>query len=246
MARFFIRTESIQETSATLTGPELAHLRRVLRLIVGDIVTLFDNSGREHEAVIRSLNSDQARLEIRRSYEAGRESPLKLNLALGLTKGEKMDFVVEKATELGVATILPFTSSFTIPKFDENKIAKRVERWRKIALSAAKQCGRTHVPEILPLCEFRRLVEGAGARALKLLFWEKEIAQTLRQVHETNTEAPAILIAIGPEGGLSTAEAELAVARGFYTVHLGRRILRAETAALTAVSLVQFLWGDLS
>ena len=78
MARFFIRTESIQETSATLTGPELAHLRRVLRLIVGDIVTLFDNSGREHEAVIRSLNSDQARLEIRRSYEAGRESPLKL------------------------------------------------------------------------------------------------------------------------------------------------------------------------
>ena len=246
MARFFIRTESIQGTSATLTGPELTHLRRVLRLIVGDIVTLFDNSGREHEAVIRSLNSDQAQLEIRRSYESGRESPLKLNLALGLTKGGKMDFVVEKATELGVAAILPFTSSFTVPKFDENKLAKRVERWRKIALSAAKQCGRTHVPEILPLCEFHRLVEGAGASALKLLFWEKEMAQTLRHVHGTNTEPPAILIAIGPEGGLSTPEAELAMARGFYTVHLGRRILRAETAAVTAVSLVQFLWGDLS
>src|SRR5829696_1032392 len=98
MDRFFIRTKSIQGTSATLTGPELTHLRRVLRLIVGDIVTLFDNSGREHEAVIRSLNSDQAELEIRRSYEPTTESPLKLNLALGLTKGEKMDLVVEKAT----------------------------------------------------------------------------------------------------------------------------------------------------
>ena len=88
-------------------------------------------------------------------------------------KGEKMDFVVEKATELGVASILPFTSSFTVPKLDAKKIANRTERWQKIALSAAKQCGRSQVPEILPLCEFRHMVEGAGASQLKLLFWEK-------------------------------------------------------------------------
>ena len=107
-----------------------------------------------------------------------------MTLALGLTKGEKMDFVVEKATELGVRAILPFTSSFTVPKLDDKKIAKRTERWRKIALSAAKQCGRTHVPEILPLCEFRQMVDGADAHRLKLLFWEKETAQSLRQVHD--------------------------------------------------------------
>ena len=246
MARFFVRKENIQGTSASLAGQELEHLRRVLRLGVGDAVTLFDEGGWEHEAVIRSLHNDRGDLDIRRSYEAGRESPLALTLALGLTKGEKMDFVVEKATELGVIAILPFTSTFTVPKLDDKKIAKRSERWRKIALSAAKQCGRTQVPEILPLCEFDRMVEGAGVNQLKLLFWEKETAQSLRQVHGMNAHAPAILIVIGPEGGLSRAEAELAMARGFHSVHLGRRILRAETAAVTALSLAQFLWGDLT
>lgn len=246
MARFFVRKENIDATSAIIAGQELEHLRRVLRLTVGDSVTLFDDTGWEHEAVIRSLHADRGELAIRRSYEAGRESPLKLTLALGLTKGEKMDFVVEKATELGVASILPFTSSFTVPKLDAQKIAKRSERWQKIALSAAKQCGRTQVPEILPLCEFAAMVEGAGANQLKLLFWEKETARSLRQVHEANATATAILVAVGPEGGLSSAEAQLAAARGFHSVHLGRRILRAETAAVTALSLVQFLWGDLT
>ena len=123
MARFFISENNIQGTSATLGGQELAHMRRVLRLSVGDVVTLFDDTGREHEAVIRSLHSDRSELEIRRSYEANNESPLALSVALGLTKGEKMDLVVEKATELGVVTILPFTSSFTVPKLDDKKVA---------------------------------------------------------------------------------------------------------------------------
>lgn len=246
MARFFISENNIQGTSATLGGQELEHMRRVLRLSVGDVVTLFDDTGREHEAVIRSLHSDRSELEIRRSYEANNESPLALSVALGLTKGEKMDLVVEKATELGVVTILPFTSSFTVPKLDDKKVAQRTERWRKIALSAAKQCGRTRVPEILSLCEFDRMIESAGASQLKLLFWEKETTQSLGQVHDTNAAASTIFVAIGPEGGFSRTEAELATRWGFHTVHLGRRILRAETAAVSALSLVQFLWGDLS
>ena len=245
MARFFVRRENIQGTKAILDGQELEHLRRVLRLTAGDTVTLFDDAGWEHEAVISNLHSDRGELDICRSYEAGRESPLALTLALGLTKGEKMDFVVEKATELGVATILPFASSFTVPKLNDKKIADRSERWRKIALSAAKQSGRTQVPEILPLCEFGQMVQGADSRRLKLLFWEKETTQSLRQVYDANADAPAILIVIGPEGGLSSAEAQLALARDFHSVHLGRRILRAETAAIAALSLVQFLWGDL-
>ncbi len=246
MARFFVKREYLQAGRAILAGQELEHLRRVLRLTVGDAVTLFDDAGWEHQAVIRNLHPDRGELEIRRSYEAGRESPLALALALGLTKGEKMDFVVEKATELGVRSIMPFTSSFTVPKLDDKKIAKRTERWQKIALSAAKQCGRTQVPEILPLCEFRSMVEGAGASRLKILFWEKESACSLRQLHQENGNATAILVAIGAEGGLSDAEAQWAMERGFASVHLGRRILRAETAAVAVLSLVQFLWGDLS
>lgn len=246
MARFFVKRENIQAGRATIAGPELEHLRRVLRLTVGDAVTLFDDSGFEHEAVIRSLNTDRGELEIGRSYQAGRESPLALTLALGLTKGEKMDFVVEKATELGVQRIQPFTSSFTVPKLDDKKIITRTERWQKIALSAAKQSGRTQVPEILPLCDFAQMVAGAGAQDLKLLFWEKETARTLRQIHEAHTGANSILVAVGAEGGLSDGEAQLALARGFDTVHLGQRILRAETAAVAVLALTQFLWGDLT
>lgn len=246
MARFFVKRENIQAGRATIAGPELEHLRRVLRLTVGDAVILFDDGGFEHEAVIRSLNTDRGELEIGRSYQAGRESPLALTLALGLTKGEKMDFVVEKATELGVQRIQPFTSSFTVPKLDDKKIITRTERWQKIALSAAKQSGRTQVPEILPLCDFAQMVAGAGAQDLKLLFWEKETARTLRQIHEAHTGANSILVAVGAEGGLSDGEAQLALARGFDTVHLGQRILRAETAAVAVLALTQFLWGDLT
>jgi 16S rRNA (uracil1498-N3)-methyltransferase len=246
MARFFIPSANIHAARATLTGQELAHLRRVLRLTVGDSVTLFDDQGLEHEALIRRLDLDQAELEILRSQQTGRESPLALVLTLGLTKGEKMDFVVEKATELGVTAIQPFTSSFTVPRFDAKKIAQRGERWRKIALSAAKQSGRTRVPEILPLCPFTFLIDRAPASQLKILFWEQETAQTLRQLHGSSPDAKDVCVVIGAEGGLSRAEAELAQARGFYRVHLGRRILRAETAAVAALSLVQYLWGDLT
>lgn len=246
MARFFLKRENIAAGRATIAGPELEHMRRVLRLTVGDAVTLFDDAGFEHEAVIGSLNSERGELEISRSYQAGRESPLALTLALALTKGEKMDIVIEKATELGVQRIQPFTSSFTVPRLDGKKIFSRTERWQKIALSAAKQCGRTQVPEILPLCDFDQMIAGAGADQLRLLFWEKETARTLRQVHEANGSANSILVAVGAEGGLSDGEAQLAVARGFHTVQLGKRILRAETAAVAVLALTQFLWGDLS
>jgi 16S rRNA (uracil1498-N3)-methyltransferase len=245
MARFFLPRKNIQDNRGIIDGQELTHLQRVLRLVLGDRIIVFDDMGWEHEAVIQSLTAERGEIEIRRSYEAGRESPLHITLALGLTKGEKMDLVVEKATELGVQSIIPFASAHAVPKFDQTKIAKRTERWRKIALSAAKQCGRSQVPEVVTLCDFMTLVSQPVAPALKLLFWEKEDQQSLQRVNERDPGANALLLVVGPEGGFSTAEANLARTRGFETIHLGRRILRAETAAVTVVSLAQFLWGDL-
>jgi 16S rRNA (uracil1498-N3)-methyltransferase len=245
MARFFLPRKNIQDNRGIIDGQELTHLQRVLRLVPGDRITVFDDMGWEHEAVIQSLTADQGEIEIRRSYEAGRESSLHITLALGLTKGEKMDLVVEKATELGVQSIIPFASAHAVPKFDQTKIAKRTERWCKIALSAAKQCGRSHVPEVLPLRDFMTLVSQPVAPALKLLFWEKEDQQSLQRVNEKNPGANALLLVVGPEGGFSAEEANLARTHGFETIHLGRRILRAETAAVTVLSLAQFLWGDL-
>jgi 16S rRNA (uracil1498-N3)-methyltransferase len=245
MARFFVRRKDIQENRATLSGDELRHLRRVLRLKPGDGLTLFDDEGWEHEAIIRVFAGDHGELEITGSAQVERESPLELTLALGLTKGEKMDFVVEKATELGVRVIAPFFSNYTVPKLDDNKIARRTERWRKIALNAAKQCGRTRIPDVLPLSGFRQLIQQPSANALKLLLWEKEPRVTLREIYETHRDTASLVIAIGPEGGVSVEEANEAIHHGFKTVRLGERILRAETAAVAALAIVQSWWGDL-
>jgi 16S rRNA (uracil1498-N3)-methyltransferase len=245
MARFFLPRGQIHGRVGTIDRPELDHLRKVLRLKPGDRITVFDDGGWEHEAVIRSITGLRAEVEIVSSHHVERESPLHLTLALGLTKGEKLDFVIEKATELGVQVIIPFASTHAVPKLDERKIAARTERWQKIALSATKQCGRMKVPEILPLTTFANLLVRAEPQAVKLLCWEKESEQSLRQAHERLGDARKLLVAIGPEGGYSPSEAELARQHGFERVHLGRRILRAETAAIAALSLAQFLWGDL-
>jgi len=246
MARFFIAQRDLEKDQGLITGEELQHLRRVLRLGPGDRVILFDGGGQEHEGVIRSVTESVAKIEILRSYEANRESLLDMTLAVGLTKGEKMDFVVEKATELGARTVVPFVSMYTVPKLDHVKMAKRSRRWQKIALNAAKQCGRTRVPDILGLCDFRELVTQPSGEMLKLLFWERESCQMLNHVYATEGKVRAVLVVVGPEGGLSAEEAGLAQEHGFKLVGLGCRVLRAETAAIAVMSLVQFLWGDLS
>lgn len=245
MARFFLPRKQLNANRGLLEGQELVHLRRVLRLVPGDRVTVFDESGWEHEAIILQLSARHGEIEIVRSYRAKRESPLHITLAVGLTKGEKMDFVIEKATEIGVQTIVPFASAFSVPRLDQKKIMARAERWHRIALSAVKQCGRTRVPEILPLVDFNALVRSSGREALKLLFWEHEQRQSLQQVHAAHPVCEAVLVTVGPEGGFSSGEAELARSSGFEPVQLGRRILRAETAAVAALTVVQFVWGDL-
>jgi 16S rRNA (uracil1498-N3)-methyltransferase len=245
MARFFLPRIEIQDNRATITGSELNHLRRVLRLRPKDRVVLFDDAGWEHEGIIHSLGKDRGDIEITRSYQIDNESPVKITLALGLTKGEKMDFVVEKATELGVHAVVPFVSSYTVPKLNEKKAAQRSQRWHKIALGAAKQCGRVRIPEISALTEFRDLVEAASRDALRLFFWEKESQQGLSEFKDSRTGVGEIVVMIGPEGGFSAPEAALALEHGFKPVRFGPRVLRAETAALAALSVVQLLWGDL-
>ncbi|MBM4264320.1 MAG: 16S rRNA (uracil(1498)-N(3))-methyltransferase [Deltaproteobacteria bacterium] len=247
MPRFFLLRANIDGRRGIISGAELDHLSKVSRLRPGDSITVFDDEGWEHRAVVRVLTSELGEIEIQDSYRAARESPLPITLALGLTKGDKMDFVVEKATELGVHTIVPFTSEFTVPKLDARKIAQRTERWRKIALSAAKQCGRTRVPNIEPLTPYAVLLSGAPVQGeLRLLFWEKENARTLDRVHAEQKQVSAMTVVVGAEGGFSAKEVDQAVQQGILAVGLGPRILRAETAAVTVLALVQFLWGDLS
>ena len=245
MARFFVLREHLRGEIATVTGQELDHMRKALRLEPGDAVTLFDDEGWEHEGVIRSYTSHSGEIAILKSFQPERESPLCVTLAQALGKGEKMDWVVEKATELGVAAIAPFFSSRTVPKLDRASAEKRQARWRKIALSAAKQSGRTRVPEILEITDVSELAHKPWPCALKLLCWEGESQRTLAEVMQENPRVESLLLLIGPEGGLSADEVAEAARNGFQSVGLGKRILRTETAALAALSLVQFLWGDM-
>lgn len=245
MPRFFVPKGNIREGRGTITDQELVHMRKVLRLRPGDRVTLFDDEGWEHEGIIQSYAAGVGEIGIVKSYQPERESSLDVTLAQALGKGEKMDWVVEKATELGVRTIVPFLSSYTVPRLDANKMERRHARWKKIALSAAKQSGRARIPDILGVSDFRELVRRPWPCELKLLFWEKESLRNLNQLRGENVHLNSLLLVIGPEGGFSQDEASEAIRHGFQSIRLGRRILRSETAALASLSIVQFLWGDM-
>ena len=244
MPRLFVDKVDTEGATGAITGAELEHLR-VLRLRPGDAVTLFDSAGVEHEARVDSYTNRTAEVRIIRSYRPERESFLELTLAQCVGKGEKMDWVVEKAVELGVRTIVPVLSAYTVPRLDGTKISKRRSRWAKIALSAAKQSGRTSVPEIADITSFTDFAVRAWAHELKLMFWEGESAQGLVNLKRELANARSVLLLVGPEGGFADAEVQQAVQNGFRTIKLGKRILRTETAAIAALAVVQSLWGDM-
>jgi 16S rRNA (uracil1498-N3)-methyltransferase len=233
VARLFVPRTAVRDGQVAIIGDELRHLR-TLRLAPGDHLVVFDDTGTEHVVRLDRLDRRLARGTIEHSAAVSLESPLALTLVPAVLKGPRMDVVVEKATELGVSRLAPMLT--------ERCIAGRgqVARWRRIALAAAKQCGRTRVPEIddpAPLAE--RLA--ASWPGLRLLAWEEA---TERGWETLPARAEAVAVLLGPEGGFTPAEAAAAQAAGFRPVSLGRRVLRAETAALVTAALCQHRWGD--
>lgn len=241
--RFYSSPDSFNATEQTVTlgADEARHLRDVLRLKAGDEVYVFDGRGREFRCVVSTSKRDAAELRIETEVEPAKpESQLQLNLCVALLKGEKFDLVVQKATELGVRKITPLITRYAdIHLRDAADATKRVARWQRIALEAAKQSGRAFVPEIsLPL-KFEAALDVDG---LGVMFAERG-GETLENL---SRQAPLSVIAlVGSEGGWSDEEIESARARNFHVVTLGGRILRAETAAITVTALLQHLFGDL-
>lgn len=224
---------------------ESRHLRDVLRLRAGDEAYVFDGRGREYLCEVLEAGRGAATLEVRAEVEPPRpESPLRLTLAVALLKGEKFDLVVQKATELGVWRIRPVvTKRADVRLRDAADAARRVSRWQRLALEAAKQSGRALVPEVSAPLEFARLVAAGGAR--RVMFSERggvPLAAALGASEGTADEATAL---VGPEGGWEDAEIEEAREAGWQIVTLGGRTLRAETAAVAVVVLLQHLCGDL-
>ena len=236
--RFFAPPSAFNfsKQTVTLTADEARHLRDVLRLKPGDQVSVFDGEGKEFRARVAQARREFAELDLDEEIEAARpESPLQITLAVALLKGEKFDLVVQKATELGVTKIVPLITRYADIKLrDESDASKRVARWQRIALEAAKQSGRAVVPEVsLPVAVNSLLSERC------LLFSERG-GQGLRPI-----ETDEITAIIGSEGGWSDEELEQARAAGAQIVTLGGRILRSETAAITAAALLQHRFGDL-
>ena len=235
---------SLENQTVTLGVDEARHLRDVLRLKKGDEVYVFNGIGGEFRCMVVNTKRDSAELRIASEVEPAKpESPLRLELCVALLKGEKFDLVVQKATELGVTRIVPLVTRYAdIHLRDETDAAKRVARWQRIGLEAAKQSGRAFVPEVTAPASFESLLAGAKDDELCLMFSE-------RGGHSMGVEAPteskAIKALVGSEGGWSDEEIERARAAGFQIVTLGGRILRAETAAITVTALLQHLFGDL-
>jgi 16S rRNA (uracil1498-N3)-methyltransferase len=229
---------NLTDQTVTLTADEARHLRDVLRLKPGDEVYVFDGVGREFRCSVLKTTRDTAELSIGAEVEPAKpESQLQLNLCVALLKGEKFDLVVQKATELGVKRVTPLITRYAdVHLRDQSDAAKRVARWQRIALEAAKQSGRAFVPEIsLPVA-----FEALNAGGLVVMFSERG-GESL----ETLPPSKTITALIGSEGGWSDEEIESAKARDFHVITLGGRVLRAETAAITVVALLQNLFGDL-
>ncbi len=232
--------------SLTLQADEARHLREVLRLKVGDEVSVFDGLGREFNCSIEETRKDSARLSVIREIEPARpESPIKLTLAVALLKGEKFDLVVQKTTELGVTRIVPvMTKLADIRLKDESDADKRVARWQRIALEAAKQSGRAVVPEVSVPVTLERLIDSAGDDRARFMFSERG-GQSLADL-EILKPSVSITALVGSEGGWTDEEISVAANADWRVVTLGGRTLRAETAAIAVTVLFQHLYGDLS
>lgn len=233
MLRLYLPGLRQGDPEVRIAGAELRHLR-TLRLAPGARLRVLDDAGGEHEVVVERLTGREAIGRIVTSTRPARESPLALTLAPALLKGPKMDLVVEKATELGVQRLAPVATAHVVGH------GAHLERWRRIAVAAAKQSGRTQVPVVDAPVPLDVLVAMPWP-GLRLAPWEGEQA---RRLDELPAQAEAVVALVGPEGGLAAAEIALAQRHGFVPLTLGPRVLRAETAAITVAAHCQRRWGD--
>lgn len=242
MRRFYAAPRQFQKDTVWLDPEETQHLARVLRLRVGDWVEVCDGRGRQVAARVAALEARGTRLQIIRELAGWGESPLRLVLGVGLAKGEALDGVVRRATEMGVQRIIPFCSERSERPAPE-RARRRQERWQRLAREILKSCQRSLLPEVGPVEEFAAVLQ--GPEELKLIFWEEERRGGLKACL-SQAQPASVRLLIGPEGGFSAVEVAQARQAGFLVASLGPRRLKVETAALAALTLVQGAWGDLA
>lgn len=237
--------QTLDEGITTKLGDDyLVYLRDVLRLGEGSELVLFDGVGHEYRAVIRGFESGAIELEIVTKKDITLPET-RITLAQSLPKGGKMEFIIQKATELGSSQIVPFISSRSIPRLAGDRATAKVARWKKVAVEASRQCGRADVPEVSEIMSFDEMLRSADGDALRIILWEGEEERGMREIltDERYKNSTEHWVVIGPEGGFSWEEVERARQRGFLSASLGRLILRTETAPLAVLSILQYEKG---
>lgn len=229
-----------------ITGSDAHHLMHVMRAKAGQEVTVVDDEGSVACMEMTAFREDAVTLVLKERLAANTESPLELVLAQCLLKADKMDYVVQKAVELGVTEIVPVKSHNCVVRYDAKKAAARQQRWQKIAEEAAKQCGRTALTEVAPITDLSSLLkENSGTEDTEIVFcYENEDETTVKSCLQA-AKGKRLILLIGPEGGFTLDEAQAVQEAGGKAVTLGPRILRAETAAVAAVTVAQYENGDL-
>ncbi|MSQ92694.1 MAG: 16S rRNA (uracil(1498)-N(3))-methyltransferase [Gammaproteobacteria bacterium] len=243
LIRVFIESTLLPGARIEAAGTAAAHMARVLRLVAGDPVTVFNGNGSDYPARIVAIRGSRVEIEVLEQRQARPESPLALTLVQGIARAERMDLIVQKATELGVASIQPVVTARSVVRLDAKTTERKLSHWRGIVIAACEQCGRARLPAIaepLPLLEWLARPMPPSVRRLQLA------VDALESLASAAAGAGAIELLIGPEGGLEEGERKSATSAGFRGCAIGPRVLRTETAALAALAVLQATAGDLS
>ena len=242
MARFFVSPEEMGSDFMVLTGENAAHAK-VLRLKSGEKVTVCDGCGREAVCTVSDVSPGQISLVVDSQGESCAEPSVCVSVYMAFAKGDKLEHVIQKATELGAYEIIAFPTSRCVSKPDEKSLIKKLERWQKIAASAAEQSGRGRIPKVDTVGSYKEALERAAQADVAILFYENEKATTLKMALQEKVYHTVSLLT-GPEGGLEQREVEQAMEAGLRVCTLGSRILRCETAPLCALSAVMYDSGE--
>lgn len=241
MVRFFVTPEELTAHRVILVGENAQHAK-VLRLKAGEEVLLCDGQGKECLCNVEEVGAKSLTVSVLQRRESVTEAAVQVSVYVAFPKADKLEHVIQKATELGAYEIVAFPSARCIVKLDEKSLAKKVERWQKIAASAAEQSGRGRIPQVLTLPSYKAALERAAGADKALLFYENEHATTLKMALAGEYQSVSLLT--GPEGGLEESEVKQALDAGLQVCTLGSRILRCETAPLCALSAVMYDSGE--
>lgn len=238
--RIYTTRELVSGITLLLEPEPSHHLTRVLRMEIGDALVLFDGRGGEYPAEITALKKKQVEVKTGELHEADCESPLQIHLGIAISRGERMDWIVQKSTELGVCAITPLFTEYTGVKLAGERADKKLRHWQQVAVSACEQCGRNRLPVVHPLLSLEDWLACTEADQ-KYVMHHRAKANDQADAHKPTS----IALLVGPEGGMSDEEIASAEQVGFSSLRLGPRVLRTETAPLVAITIVQGRWGDI-